>query len=98
MSIHPLREDEASPPGARRQFVCGVDVQTRWDLASWRDWIRARFFEQAEIFAIDLCAYAAMSNHYLSGFQPAWRVRGDRSPVMRMIRNQKKVSAEMCLC
>ena len=62
------------------QFLFGVDVETRKNSTHRRDWIRARFFEQAEIFAIDLCAYAVMSSHYVSGFQPSWRTGSDRGP------------------
>ena len=47
----------------RRQYLCGVDTQTGKDFSHRRDWIRTRIFELQAIFAIDICAYAVMSNH-----------------------------------
>ncbi|WP_444943600.1 transposase [Microbulbifer sp. ZKSA006] len=48
----------------RRAFLCGRNRQSGIDYEHRREWIESRMHKLARVFALDIAAYAVMSNHY----------------------------------
>lgn len=48
----------------RRAYLCGEDALTGKDYSHRKGWVLARLALLAEVFTIELCAYAVMANHY----------------------------------
>jgi REP element-mobilizing transposase RayT len=47
----------------RRAFLCGTDHFSGRSYEHRKEWILSRLTELSEIFSVDICAYAIMSNH-----------------------------------
>lgn len=47
----------------RRAFLCGKDAYSGNSYEHRKEWVRSRLEELADGFAIEVCAYSAMSNH-----------------------------------
>ncbi|MFY0640526.1 MAG: transposase [Bermanella sp.] len=48
----------------RKAFLCGVDINTNESYEHRRAWLENELLNQAQVFAVDIAAYAIMSNHY----------------------------------
>ena len=48
----------------RRAFLCGQDSLTGRQFDHRKQWLVRLMHEMAQVFAIRICAYAVMSNHY----------------------------------
>ena len=47
----------------RRSFLCGIDDYSGQSYEHRREWVERRMLFLSSVFAIDICAYAVMSNH-----------------------------------
>ncbi len=48
----------------RRSFLCGLSVDSGEDFEHQRKWLEDILLETGDVFAIDICAFVIMSNHY----------------------------------
>ncbi|WP_232060453.1 transposase [Vibrio ponticus] len=48
----------------RRSYLCGIDPLTEQSYEHRREWIKQKIYALSQVYCIDICAYAIMSNHY----------------------------------
>ena len=48
----------------RRSFLCGKDIVTNRCYEHRREWIEQKIYALTDVYCIEICAYAIMSNHY----------------------------------
>ncbi|USD64308.1 transposase [Vibrio sp. SCSIO 43136] len=48
----------------RRSFLCGIDSLTNTNYEHRRAWVEAKILSLMQMYCIDVCAYAVMSNHF----------------------------------
>jgi len=48
----------------RKAFLCGIDINTGVSYEHRRQWVEDKLLKLGEIFALGICSYAIMSNHY----------------------------------
>ena len=48
----------------RRAYLCGEDTFSGQSYEHRRQWIEDKLYELSDVFALGLCAYAVMHNHY----------------------------------
>jgi len=58
----------------RRAFLCGKDKQSGQSYEHRRGWIADKLKSLSESFAIDIAAYAVMSNHYQSVIEDSHQI------------------------
>ncbi|USD64307.1 transposase [Vibrio sp. SCSIO 43136] len=48
----------------RRSFLCGIDSLTNTNCEHRRAWVEAKILSLTQMYCINVCAYAVMSNHF----------------------------------
>ena len=72
----------------RRAFLCGEDRVTGQSFEHRKGWLLERMKELSSVFAIDICAYAVMSNHFhlVVRLVPERAARWESDELLRRVR------------